>query len=41
MDPIEFIKVSIGTSNDPKISKIGKGTNDEERKNLTDLLHEY
>lgn len=32
MDPGEFIEVNIGTSSDPKIVKIGKGINDEERK---------
>ena len=41
MDPGEFIEVNIGTSRDPKIIKIGKGTNDKERKNLTNLLREY
>ena len=37
----EFIEVNIGTSSDPKILKIGKGTNDEERKILTNLIYEY
>lgn len=41
MDPGEFIEVNIGTSSDPKIIKISKGTNDEERKKLTSLLREY
>ena len=41
MDLGEFIEVNIGTSEDPKIVKIGKGTNEEERKKLTNLLHEY
>ena len=41
MDPGEFIKVNIGTAKDPKIVKIGKGTNEEERKKLTNVLHEY
>jgi len=41
MDPGEYIEVNIGTSRDPKIFKIGKGTNVEERKNLTNLLREY
>ena len=41
MDPGEFIEVNIGTYEDPNIVKIGKGTNEEERKKLTKLLHEY
>eukprot|EP00253_Pinus_taeda_P006080 PITA_06080 len=41
MNPGEYIEVNIGTSRDPKIVKIGKGTNVEERKKLTNLLREY
>ena len=32
MDLGEFIEVNLGTYKDPKIVKIGKGTNEEERK---------
>ena len=39
MDLGEFVEVNIGTYKDPKIAKIGKGTNEEERKKLTNLLH--
>lgn len=41
MDLHEYIEVNIGTPTNPKIVKIGKGTNVEERKKLTNLLHEY
>ena len=40
-DPGEFIEVNLATSKDPKIVKIDKGTSEEERKQLTNLLHEY
>lgn len=41
MDPGESIEVNIGTTRDPKTIKISKGTNDEERKKLTNLHREY
>lgn len=41
MDLNEYIEVNIGTSRDTKIVKIGKGTNVEEIKKLTNLLREY
>ena len=41
IDPGEFIEVNIGTSHDPKIIKIGKGTTEDERKKLINLLQEY
>ena len=41
MDPGEFIEVNIGAYEDPKTVKIGKGTNDEGGKKLTNLLREY
>jgi len=41
MDLGEYLEINIGTFENPKIIKIGKGTSVEERKNLTNLLHEY
>ena len=41
LDPGEYLEVNIGTSENPKIVKIGKGTSVEERKKLTNLLREY
>lgn len=42
IDPGEFIEENIGTPNDPKMTKIGKGTTtEEERKKLINLLQEY
>jgi len=41
IDPREFIEVNIGTPQHPKIIKIGKGTNEQEKKILINLLHEY
>jgi len=40
MDPSEYIEINIGTPENLKIVKIGKGTSVEERKKLTNLLHE-
>jgi len=41
MDPGEYLEINIGTSEDPKMVKIGKGTSLEEGKKLIDLLREY
>lgn len=41
MDPGEYLEINIGTSENPKIVKIGRGTSVEERKRLIDLLREY
>lgn len=41
MDPGEYLEINIGTSENPKIVKIGRGISVEERKKLTDLLREY
>jgi len=37
----EYLEKNIGTSENPKIVKIGRGTSVEERKKLTNLLREY
>ena len=41
MDPGEYLEINIGTPENPKIVKIGKGTSVEESKKLTNLLHKY
>jgi len=41
MDPDEYLEINIGTSEDPKMVKIGRGTSPEDRKKLTNLLREY
>ena len=41
MDPGEYLEINIGTSENPKIVKIGRGTSLEERKRIIDLLREY
>jgi len=41
MDLGEYLEINIGTSENPKMVKIGRGTSVEERKKLIDLLREY
>ena len=41
MDPREFIDVNIGFPKKPKMVKIVKGTPEEEKENLIDLLIKY
>jgi hypothetical protein len=39
--PGDYIEINIGTTEDPKMIKIGKGTSEKERKELINLVHEY
>ena len=41
MKPRDYIEVNIGTDQNPKIIKIGKGTSQKERNELINLVKEY
>ena len=41
LKPGDYIEVNIGNDKDPKLIKIGKGTNEKERKDLINLVREY
>jgi hypothetical protein len=39
--PGDYIEVNIGTDQDPRMIKIGKGTSEKERKDLINLVKNY
>ena len=41
MKPRDYIEVNIGTDQNPKLIKIGKGTSQKERNELINLVKEY
>ena len=41
MKPGDYIEINIGTNNEPKMIKIGKGTSEKERNDLVNLVKEY
>ena len=41
MKPGDYIEVNIGSENEPKMIKIGKGTLEKERDDLINLVKEY
>ena len=37
----DYIEINIGTEEEPRKIKIGKGTSEKERKNLVELVNEF
>ena len=38
MKPMDYIEINVGTNNEPKMIKIGKGTSKKERNELVNLV---
>ena len=41
MNPGDYIEINIGTNNEPKMIKNGKGTSEKEKNELVNLVKEY